>query len=203
MTSSRHPPRTRSSQGKRSSSRWPWLAFLRYSACTDCICRRCRPKMISELAGPPCGVAASTTSGEQFGLGLADIMRVSQVLSPDGRWLAPRRDGQRWIRDLTGNTERAGPPGYELRQSSTDGRALLLGQPSGADEAYAAFTLPGGELRPLALRGTPNDRHSLMGVSSPPRSSTSVRTPDRAASSPSRSGCQRRQCPLGVAGHYP
>ncbi|MGW0215616.1 hypothetical protein ACWDXH_14620 [Micromonospora chokoriensis] len=99
-----------------------------------------------------------TASGEQFGVGLADLMRVSQALSPDGRWLAQRRDGQWWIRDLTGITERAVPLGYELRQWSTDGQALLLGQPSGAGETYAAFTLPGGELRPLALRGTAGRR---------------------------------------------
>lgn len=55
-------------------------------------------------------------------------------------------------------TERAVPPGYALRQWSTDGQALLLSQPSGAVEMYTAFTLPGGELRPLALRGTPNRR---------------------------------------------
>ncbi|MEU7779138.1 hypothetical protein [Micromonospora parva] len=95
-----------------------------------------------------------TASGEQFSVGLADIVRASQALSPDGRWFAQRRDEQWWIRDLTGTAERAVPPGYELRQWSTDGRSLLLGQPSGADEAYAAFTLPGGEVRPLALRGT-------------------------------------------------
>lgn len=100
-----------------------------------------------------------TASGEQFGVGLAATMgEFSQALSPDGRWFAQRRDGQWWIRDLTGITERAVPPGYELRQWSTDGRALLLGQPSGAGEAYAAFTLPGGGLRPLALRGTPGRR---------------------------------------------
>lgn len=100
-----------------------------------------------------------TASGEQFGVGLAATMgEISQALSPDGRWFAQRRDGQWWIRDLTGVTERAVPPGYELRQWSTDGRALLLGQPCGAGEAYAAFTLPGGELRPLALRGTPGRR---------------------------------------------
>ncbi|WBB70118.1 hypothetical protein [Micromonospora sp. WMMD812] len=99
-----------------------------------------------------------TASGEQFGVGLADIAGSRQALSPDGRWFAERRDGQWRIRDLTGITERAVPPGYELRKWSTDGRALLLGQPSGASEAYAALTLPDGQLRPLALRGTPNRR---------------------------------------------
>ncbi|MBQ0905607.1 hypothetical protein [Micromonospora sp. U21] len=99
-----------------------------------------------------------TASGEQFGLGLQPIVGFSQGLSPDGRWFVHRRDGQWWIRDLTGITERAVPPGYEVRQWSTDGRALLLEQPSGEGEAYAAFTLAGGELRPLALRGTPHRR---------------------------------------------
>ncbi|MDO3700217.1 hypothetical protein Q3W71_00795 [Micromonospora sp. C28SCA-DRY-2] len=100
-----------------------------------------------------------TAAGEQFGVGLvATRGAFSQALSPDGRWFAQRRDGQWWIRDLTGITERAIPPGYELGQWSTDGRALLLRQPSGDGEAYAAFTLPGGELRPLALRGTPARR---------------------------------------------
>ncbi|WP_143728222.1 hypothetical protein [Micromonospora cremea] len=77
---------------------------------------------------------------------------VRRRTAPDGRWSAQRRDWQWWIRDLTEITERAVPPGYESLQQSTDGQALLLGQPSGADEAYAAFTLPGGELRPPALR---------------------------------------------------
>ncbi|MEU8301159.1 hypothetical protein AB0C04_28220 [Micromonospora sp. NPDC048909] len=100
-----------------------------------------------------------TATGEQFGVGLvATVGEFSQALSPDGRWFAQRRDGQWWIRDLTGVTERAVPPGYELRQWSTDGRALLLEQPSGDGEAYAAFALPGGELSPLALRGTPGRR---------------------------------------------
>ncbi|MEV1331665.1 hypothetical protein AB0J20_19070 [Micromonospora costi] len=100
-----------------------------------------------------------TASGEQFGVGLAAIVgEFSQALSPDGRWFAQRRDGQWWIRDLTGITELAVPPGYELRQWSTDGKALLLEQPLGAGETYAAFTLPGGEVRPLPLRGTPGRR---------------------------------------------
>ncbi|SCG65314.1 hypothetical protein GA0070609_4038 [Micromonospora echinaurantiaca] len=100
-----------------------------------------------------------TASGEQFGVGMAPTVGESRhMLSPDGRWLVQRRDGQWRLRDLTGITERAVPPGYALRQWSTDGQALLLSQPSGAVEMYTAFTLPGGELRPLALRGTPNRR---------------------------------------------
>ncbi|MET7709848.1 hypothetical protein [Micromonospora sp. NPDC005413] len=99
-----------------------------------------------------------TASGEQFDVGLATIVgEFSQALSPDGRWFAQRRDRQWWIRDLTGITERAVPPGYELRQWSTDGRALLLEQ-TAAGGAYTAFTLPSGELRPLALRATPDRR---------------------------------------------
>ncbi|PWR08971.1 hypothetical protein DKT68_13325 [Micromonospora acroterricola] len=102
-----------------------------------------------------------TTSGDQFSVGLAATTgEFSQALSPDGRWFAQRRDRQWWIRDLTGITERAVPHGYELRQWSTDGRALLLGQTTGAAQAYTAFTLPGGELRPLALHAT-SDRRML------------------------------------------
>ncbi|MFI7603940.1 hypothetical protein ACIBTV_02305 [Micromonospora sp. NPDC049366] len=101
-----------------------------------------------------------TASGEQFGVGLAArVGELSQALSPDGRWFAHRRDGQWWIRDLTGTAELAVPVGYELRLWSTDGRAVLLGQRSGSGEAYAAFSLPGGQLRTLALRGMGNRRH--------------------------------------------
>ncbi|MEH0845240.1 hypothetical protein V6U81_22890 [Micromonospora sp. CPCC 205711] len=96
-----------------------------------------------------------TASGEQFGVGLtpASLGKPSQSLSPDGRWLAVRRDGQWWIRDLAGATERAVPPGYELSQWSTDSGAALLVQLSAAGQTYTALTLPGGKLRPLAVRG--------------------------------------------------
>ncbi|MEU7590116.1 hypothetical protein AB0A95_27940 [Micromonospora sp. NPDC049230] len=96
-----------------------------------------------------------TASGEQFSVGLVTMGEFSRALSADGRWLAQRRDGQWWIRDLTGTTERAVPPGYEVRQWSSDGRALLLGQTTGASEAFTTFTLPTGELRPLTLPAMP------------------------------------------------
>ena len=82
-----------------------------------------------------------TASGDQFSVGLASMGEFNRALSPDGRWLAQRRDRQWWIRDLTGMTERAVSPGYELRQWSTDGQMLLLGQPSGTNEGFATFTL--------------------------------------------------------------
>ncbi|MFE0530442.1 hypothetical protein ACFW0V_22885 [Micromonospora parva] len=99
-----------------------------------------------------------TATGDQFAVGLATMSEFSQALSPDGRWFAQRRDRQWWIRDLTGTTDRAVPPGYELRQWSTDGQALLLGQTTGTSEAYTAFTLPRGELRPLGLPAMPARR---------------------------------------------
>ncbi|MET7672401.1 hypothetical protein [Micromonospora luteifusca] len=96
-----------------------------------------------------------TASGDQFSIGLVTMGEFSRALSADGRWLAQRRDGQWWIRDLTGTTERAVPPGYEVREWSSDGRALLLGQTTGTSEAFTTFTLPTGELRPLALPAIP------------------------------------------------
>ncbi|MEW2146901.1 hypothetical protein AB0869_29240 [Micromonospora vinacea] len=99
-----------------------------------------------------------TATGDQFAVGLVTISEFSHALSPDGRWFAHRRDRQWWIRDLTGTTDRAVPPGYELRQWSTDGQSLLLGQTTGTSETYTAFTLPSGELRPLALPAMPARR---------------------------------------------
>lgn len=99
-----------------------------------------------------------TATGDQFAIGTVTTVEFNHALSPDGRWLAQRRDRQWWIRDLTGTTDRAVPPGHELRQWSTDGQALLLGQTTGTSETYTAFTLPSGELRPLALPAMPARR---------------------------------------------
>ncbi|SCG45845.1 hypothetical protein [Micromonospora zamorensis] len=99
-----------------------------------------------------------TATGDQFSVGLTTMGAANQALSPDGRWLAQRRDRQWWIRDLTATTDRAVPPGHEVRQWSSDGRSLLLGQSTGASEAFTTFTLSTGELRPLALPAMPARR---------------------------------------------
>ncbi|MEU7947364.1 hypothetical protein AB0C50_22025 [Micromonospora taraxaci] len=99
-----------------------------------------------------------TATGDQFSVAPTTMGAVNQALSPDGRWLVQRRDRQWWIRDLTGTTDRAAPPGHEVRQWSTDGRTLLLGQTAGASEAFTTFTLSTGELRPLALPAMPARR---------------------------------------------
>ncbi|MEU4556534.1 hypothetical protein [Micromonospora violae] len=99
-----------------------------------------------------------TATGDQFSVGPTTMGEVNQALSPDGQWLAQRRDRQWWIRDLTGTTDLAVPPGYEVRQWSSDGQTMLLGQSTGASETFTTFTLPTGELHPLALPAMPPRR---------------------------------------------
>ncbi|MET8045437.1 hypothetical protein ABZU25_31790 [Micromonospora sp. NPDC005215] len=116
------------------------------------------PETFTIAAGglPRLPIYLVTASGDQFGVGLTSATgEPTQLLSPDGRWLAQRRDRQWWIRDLTATTEQAVPPGYDVRQWSSDGQALLLGQTTGASETYTTLTLPIGELHPLALPAMP------------------------------------------------
>ncbi|WFE98577.1 hypothetical protein [Micromonospora sp. WMMD964] len=99
-----------------------------------------------------------TATGDQFSVGPTTMGEVNQLLSPDGQWLAQRRDRQWWIRDLTGTTDLPVPPGHEVRQWSSDGQAMLLGQSTRTSETFTTFTLPTGELRPLALPAMPPRR---------------------------------------------
>ncbi|MEH0828560.1 MULTISPECIES: hypothetical protein [unclassified Micromonospora] len=98
-----------------------------------------------------------TRSGEQFRVGRtpAEIGPVNQSLSPDGRWLAVRRGGQWWIRDLTDTTERAVPTGYELWRWSTDSGSVVLAELSQSSRAFAVLSMRDGTLRRLDLAATP------------------------------------------------
>ncbi|MER6596747.1 hypothetical protein ABT214_33830, partial [Micromonospora purpureochromogenes] len=98
-----------------------------------------------------------TRSGEQFRVGRTpvDIGPVNQSLSPDGRWLAVRRSGQWWIRDLTDTTERAVPTGYELWRWSTDSGAVVLAELSQSSRAFAVLSMRNGSLRRLDVAATP------------------------------------------------
>ncbi|MEH0938495.1 hypothetical protein [Micromonospora psammae] len=97
-----------------------------------------------------------TRSGEQFRAGRtpATLGPRHQSLSPDGRWLAVRRDGQWWLRDLTGSTERTVPPGYEVWGWSTDSGSVLIAQLSQSGRAFAVLSTEDGSLRRLDVPAT-------------------------------------------------
>ncbi|MEU4717099.1 hypothetical protein AB0F73_26080 [Micromonospora purpureochromogenes] len=98
-----------------------------------------------------------TRTGQQFRVGRtpAAVGPVNQSLSPDGRWLAVRRGGQWWIRDLTDTTERAVPTGYELWRWSTDSGAVVLAELSQSTRAFAVLSMRNGSLRRLDVAATP------------------------------------------------
>ncbi|HET8661737.1 MAG TPA: hypothetical protein VFM55_22425, partial [Micromonosporaceae bacterium] len=78
------------------------------------------------------------------------------TLSPDGRWLAAKRDGQWRVRDLSGVAEHKVPDGYELLLWSTDAGSVLLVKLAVGEQTFAAMALPGGDVRPLDVRGIPS-----------------------------------------------
>lgn len=94
-----------------------------------------------------------TRSGEQFRIGRtpADMGPLNLSLSPDGRWLAAKRDDRWRIRDLSGTTEYEVEVGYELWLWSTDARSVLLAEPSATGRTFASMALPGGGVRLLGL----------------------------------------------------
>ncbi|MEU5904472.1 hypothetical protein ABZ780_08860 [Micromonospora sp. NPDC047467] len=95
-----------------------------------------------------------TVSGEQFRIGRTppNVGPLNLSLSPDGRWLATKRDGRWRVRDLSGTTEHEVMIGYELSVWSTDARSVLLVKPDEDSRDYAAMALPDGEVRPLGVR---------------------------------------------------
>jgi len=95
-----------------------------------------------------------TVSGEQFRVGRtpAGVGPLNLSLSPDGRWLADRRDDGWRVRDLTGTAEHEITSEYELDLWSTDARSVLFMKPDMDGREYAVMDLPGGEVRPLDVR---------------------------------------------------
>ncbi|MEU5940169.1 hypothetical protein ABZ807_13440 [Micromonospora sp. NPDC047548] len=140
-----------------------------------------------------------TRSGGQFRAGRtpATLGPVHQSLSPDGRWLAVRRDGRWWIRDLAGTTERAVPTGYELWRWSTDSGSVVLAELSRSSRAFAVLSTGNGALRRLDVAGTPltdavtlvDGRHLVLvdlepsapDATAPPRLAVTVRDLDTSA----------------------
>ncbi|MGK5440815.1 hypothetical protein ACSNN7_03155 [Micromonospora sp. URMC 105] len=134
-----------------------------------------------------------TRSGEQFRVGRtpAELGPVNQSLSPDGRWLAVRRGGQWWIRDLTDTTERAVPTGYALWRWSTDSGAVVLAELSQSSRAFSVLSMRDGTLRRLDVAATPltdvvtlvDGRHLVLvdltpvapGATAPPELAVTVR----------------------------
>jgi hypothetical protein len=78
-------------------------------------------------------------------------------LSPDGRWLAAKRDDRWSVRDLTGTAELGVPVVYDLWLWSTDARSVLLGIPGPDGRAFAVMDLPDGTVRHLDVRTSNTD----------------------------------------------
>ncbi|MET8373531.1 TolB family protein [Micromonospora sp. DT68] len=95
-----------------------------------------------------------TVSGEQFRVGRTPegVGPLNLSLSPDGRWLADRRDGRWRVRDLTGTAEHEVTSEYELDVWSTDARSALFMKPDMDGRGYAVMALPDGEVRQLDMR---------------------------------------------------
>ncbi|MGA3486831.1 hypothetical protein ACK8GG_02320 [Micromonosporaceae bacterium DT55] len=94
-----------------------------------------------------------TGSGEQFRVGRTSAggESLDLSLSPDGRWLASRPDGQWRVRDLSGTAEHGLPAGAEFVFWSTHAGSLLLMQKQSGSHSYAVMTLPDGVVRPLGV----------------------------------------------------